>query len=280
MRYVFKKINVKPIAILYSLIAFSLFKCTLLHAAPITFNTALPVGKGEIVWRQQLITSQARSDNGSARRRKTNLVSTLAYGITPDLTVFASTGLTDKSLISSSGLRRSNFGLTDSSLTLRYSAYRSDFTGGTVRFAPIIGVEIPTGDDQESDSLGQLPRNLQSGSGTTDYFVGGVFTYSKTDWGFDVQFLHRENGQNQDFRSGDITRLDLSLRKLLISTSNYFLNGLIEFNLTDQDANTINNQVDNASDSTTVFVSPGIQYITQTWIIESSVQLPLSNRSR
>ena len=60
------------------------------HAAPITFNTALPVSKGEIILRQQLIVSQSSDSLGSVARDVTVIkgVSVIGYGAARGLAVF------------------------------------------------------------------------------------------------------------------------------------------------------------------------------------------------
>lgn len=244
-------------------------------AAPITFNTALPVGRGEVVLRQQLITSESSAQAGiDSSRRQTDIVSTVAYGLTPKFTVFGNLALTDRSL-STPFERRTEAGLADSQFFARYTVFSKDAVGTTFRIAPFVGLELATGDNQATDTLGRLPANIQTGSGSADFFVGTVLTYNKVKWGIDAQIRHQQNSSDAGFRFGDVTQLDLSYRKLLLPKSHYFLNGLIEFNLVDTERNTVNGSKDNDSGGTNLFISPGIQYISQTWIFESAVQLPL-----
>jgi len=59
-------------------------------SAPITFNTALPVARGEVVLREQFVALRATRDATAADRdlRVVGGVSVLAYGVTGDLTLF------------------------------------------------------------------------------------------------------------------------------------------------------------------------------------------------
>jgi len=60
------------------------------HAAPITTNTALPVAKGEKVFREQVIFNQSGDDPSVANRdhHVALSASVLGYGVTPDLALF------------------------------------------------------------------------------------------------------------------------------------------------------------------------------------------------
>ena len=59
-------------------------------AAPITFNTALPVAEDEFIAREQFIVNQSGDDpSGSDRDRKATAgVSVLGYGVNSKLAVF------------------------------------------------------------------------------------------------------------------------------------------------------------------------------------------------
>ena len=64
---------------------------TRVNAAPITFNTALPVAEGEFVARAQLIVIQSGDDPSGADRDRTAkaAVSVLGYGVNSKLAVFS-----------------------------------------------------------------------------------------------------------------------------------------------------------------------------------------------
>jgi len=60
------------------------------HAAPETFNTALPVGRGDFVFREQFLYIKASDDPSPADRNLEVLggISVLGYGATSDLALF------------------------------------------------------------------------------------------------------------------------------------------------------------------------------------------------
>ena len=78
-------------------------------AAPITFNTALPVAKGEFVFREQFVVAQSGEDaSGSDRdRRALAAVSVLGYGVSGKLAVFGVLPFVDKALdVTVAGVRQ------------------------------------------------------------------------------------------------------------------------------------------------------------------------------
>ena len=89
-------------------------------SAPITFNTALPVAKGEFVFREQFVLDQSGDDPGGADRDRTAwaAVSVLGYGVNGDLALFGVVPYVDRSLdltVGGSRRSRSAAGLGDGS---------------------------------------------------------------------------------------------------------------------------------------------------------------------
>ncbi len=138
-------------------------------AAPETFNTALPVAKGEFVFREQVVIDQSGNDPSVAQRDRTvwSAISVLGYGVNSDLALFGVLPYVDKRLeLTENDARRARSarGLGDASLFGRYTAFKRNFRGGNFRIAPFAGVELPTGEDEASDSFGLLPASVQPGS--------------------------------------------------------------------------------------------------------------------
>ena len=110
-------------------------------AAPQSFNTALPVAEGEFVFREQFILDQSGDDPSGARRERETwtFVSVLGYGVSADLAIFGVIPYTGRRLeLDGSGGRRgrSADGLGDIRLFARYTAYKRDRPGQTLRIAP------------------------------------------------------------------------------------------------------------------------------------------------
>ncbi len=254
-------------------------------AAPQTFNTALPVAKGEFVFREQFVLDQSGDDPSAADRDRTAwaLVSVLGYGATPDLALFGIVPYVDKTLKATQGgvrRERSASGLGDASLFGRYTVYHRDWPGRTLRVAPFVGLELPTGEDDGRDGFGRLPPSVQPGSGSWDPFGGLVLTYQSLDFQVDAQASYKANTEANGFEFGDVARLDGSLQyrlwpRELGAGVPGFLYGVLEANLIHQDKNRIGGKNDPNSGGFSLLVLPGLQYVTKRWIVEAGVQIPV-----
>jgi len=254
-------------------------------AAPVTFNTALPVAAEEFVFREQFVLDQSGHDPSALARDRQVLsgVSVLGYGITSDLALFGVVPYVNKRLeLSTNGVRQTRRaeGLGDLRLFTRYTVLQDDAPGRTFRIAPFAGLEFPTGDDNESDASGRLPASVQPGSGSWDPFGGIVATYQTLDFQIDTQASFQANTRANNFEFGDVARLDGSLQyrlwpQELGSGIPGFLYGVVESNLIYQDKNEVNGVNDQNSGGLTLFIVPGLQYVTRRWILESGVQVPL-----
>jgi len=260
---------------------------SLAAAAAQTFNTALPVGEGRYVLREQLVHRRAGGDPTGAERVSTawSAVSVLGYGATPDLTVFAALPLVHKRLdvTTASGRRveRSAGGLGDARLFARYTAFRADAPGRTFRIAPFAGVEAPTGRDDAGDRLGRLPRPAQPGSGAWDGFGGVVATWQTLAYEIDVQAAYTANTGADGFAFGDVARLDGSVQyrvwpRELGGGVPGFLYGTLGANLIHREETTLAGRADARSGGTQLFLAPGLQYVTKRWVLEGAVQLPVA----
>lgn len=255
-------------------------------AAPQTFNTALPVAEGEFVFREQFAYRKATDDPSPADRDLQVLggVSVLGYGVTGDLAVFGVLPYLDKELdVATPGGRvtRGTSGLADARLFGRYTVYKDDAPGHTFRIAPFLGVELPTGDDNDTDRLGRLPALLQLGSGSWDPFGGIVLTYQTLNYEINAQASYKLNTEAKNFEFGDEASFDASLQyrvwpQALEARVPGFLYVVLEGNFLYADNNKINGVRDPNSGGASFFLSPGLQYVTKRWIIEGIVQLPVS----
>lgn len=256
------------------------------HAAPQTFNTALPVAKGEFVFREQFVFRKAGDDPSAADREVEVLGanSVLGYGVTADLAIFGALPYLDKRLkVTTPGgarVTRDTSGIGDARLFGRYTVYRDDAPGRTFRVAPFLGLELPTGDDDDRDGLGRLPATLQLGSGSWDPFGGIVVTYQTLDFQIDAQASYKVNTRASGFEFGDAAKLDLSLqyrlwpRELGTGTPGFLYGGL-EGNLIHRGQNEIAGSDDRNSGGVSFFLSPSLQFVTRRWVAEAIVQVPV-----
>ena len=254
-------------------------------SAPQTFNTALPVATGEFIFSEHFIYKKATEDRSTSDRELEVLRfdSVLGYGATSDLALFGVLPYLDKDLefTTSGGQRvtRSTNGIGDARLFARYEVVQKNMKGRNFRVAPFAGLDLPTGDDNDTDSLGRLPATLQLGSGSWDPFGGLIVTYQTLDFQIDAQASYKVNTEANDFEFGDEFRFDLSLQyrlwpKELGRGVPGFLYGVLEGNFLRQGRNELGGVKEPNSGGSSLFISPGLQYVTKRWVAEAIVQLP------
>lgn len=257
------------------------------HSAPQTFDTALPVAQDQFVFRGQLSYRRATDDRTPADRELEvrGAIAVLGYGATRGLALFAVVPWLDKGLEldAPAGARsaRTTAGVGDARLFARHTLLRRDRSGSTLRLAPFAGIELPSGDDDEEDRFGRLPRPLQIGSGSWDPFGGLILSWQTLAWELDAQVSYQANTDAGGFERGDELRIDGSLQYRLWPRElgggvPGFLYGVIEANLLHQDENRMGGVEDPDSGGTTLFLSPGVQYVTRRWVVEGIVQVPVA----
>lgn len=183
-------------------------------------------------------------------------------------------------------IQRSTAGFGDTKLFGRYVAYQHDVLGKSLRIAPVAGVVIPTGDYQRSDRYGRLPRSFQNGTGAWGALTGVIATYQTFDYEFDADLTYQANSRKAGYQAGNELRVDASLQYrlwpwVLPKTGlPAFLYGVLEANWVRTGADRISgNDVPNTGGSQWFF-SPGLQYVTRDYVLETAVQLPVAQRMR
>lgn len=247
-------------------------------AAPINTDTALPIHEGELLWREQV--RFMRASVAGVDKRVTAVPSVFVYGVTEKLALIGMVPYLDKEL-EMDGIERGSSGLGDTTLFGRYQVFQADRPGETMRGQVLGGIKFPTGKDDERDALGLLPPPLQSGSGSYDATVTGVFTWQRLQWQLDVDLGYRVTGEANDFRFGDSLVHNVSLQYRLwpgaLPTEGVpsFVYGVVELNGLWSDRDEMGGTSIPDSGGYTLFLSPGVQYVTSRWIAEASVQLPV-----
>ncbi len=186
-------------------------------AAPITFNTALPVARGEFVWRELFMYRERDTGDAEARRQVDAwaLANVLGYGLSGDLALFGVLPYVHKELnvaMPGSEVRREEGGPGDLRLFARYTAFALNRPGRTFRLAPNAGLIAPTGDDDRADAFGVQPKPLQPGLGAWGGFGGVVATYQSLQYQVDTQLQYEFRGTEDGFAAGDIFRFETSFQ--------------------------------------------------------------------
>lgn len=243
-------------------------------AAPITFNTALPVSEGQFIARSLLVFDKKSTSDITSEQL--NLVSVLGYGVNSKLTVF---GVLPNSWVKrdENGLTRRDHSIGDAEFFARYEVLRIDKPGATKRIAPFIGVRLPTGE-----------RGLTS-DGTNDVFAGVTFTSASSKYNLEAQVRYDRNGhdttfntfdQSSRFDQGDSISTDISWQKRVLpnkikSDTKAFWFAVLEANLSYSQHNKIDGNSVNDSGGFVASVSPGLQYSTRRWIGEIALRVPV-----
>ena len=244
-----------------------------LWAAGINTNVALPVREGGFVYRTQVRFISASDDPSPMNRDIEAYVvpNVLVYGATSQTTLFGILPYTFKSVErDGGGLRardRTN-GFGDLTLLLRQTVYARDAVQRTSRLGLIGGLEIPVGSEDFS-------------SHSTDFVLGGVYTLQTGRHEFDADLLYKVNTEARDLDLGEELQYDLAYEVRLFpwqwperGTPSQ-LYAVIEANGGSIERARSNGMELDDTGGTLVFLSPGIQWVTQRIIYEASLQVPV-----
>ncbi len=254
-------------------------------AGPITFNTALPVSQGELLFQETMMYRLL--DDGTAlpdmRVAARAGISVLAYGVTGKLTVFGMVPFLDKTLDMTTpmgAVHRANHGLGNSTFFVRYTVWQNDIAGASFRLAPILGVVAPTGRDSYRDTYGAQPRMFQPGSGTWGVLGGVVATWQTLNYEIDTSLGYQSNGRHAGYSPGHVSEFDASFQYRLLPRKlgnglPHFLYGVLETNLIRTGRNVMNGGPVVASGGTEWFIAPGLEYVTPRWVLQGAVQIPV-----
>jgi len=99
----------------------------------------------------------------------------------------------------------------------------------------------------------------------------------------DGQLLYRKNGRHDGFARGDETRFDASLQYRIwprslkgVPGTPSFVYVLLESNVIDRERDELGSGTDADSGGGQWLLAPGLQYVSRSWIVEGTVQLPVT----
>lgn len=236
-------------------------------SAPITFNTALPVSEDELLLRELFIFTDASGPG--VQINDFTAVTVGGYGINSKWSVFGVVPLTHINT-DFGGIETDSFGLGDATLFSRYEVFRRDSRGRTVRLAPLAGIRLPTGETGETSD------------GSTDVFGGLVATFATTKINIGSQLVYTLNGEANGFEAGDTVALDAALQyrawngDLGGSTPAFVFAG-IEGNITSQTSARLDGLLAPDSGGESATLSPGLQLVTERWIADIAVTIPIAD---
>jgi hypothetical protein len=229
-------------------------------AAPINSDVAFTPPKGGSIFRLQYVYSESDGSGDVQHVNASIMKGTYVYGLKENLALFLTVPYahreTDVFKPQLGRFERSDSGVADLTFLAKYRFWQDDRRPGeTLRWAALGGLNIRSGDsDFTSDSY--------------DPIVGTVFTWQRDRGLLDADLVYQFSTGGGESRH-DALRYDVAYSYRL--TPARFEPG----NAWELDAVAELNGQYTTSGSHEVFLSPGLQFITERWILETSIQLPV-----
>lgn len=223
-----------------------------LQAIPINTSVALPVATGNAVFRLQSKFFKSDSDRHL-------FVAAVAYGLSRRTTL----------IVSSLGVSKGpTKGMGDSSILVRQTVLQFDAPLYTSRLGLLGGVKLPTGVDEVTTN-------------STDWRAGGVYTMQSDQHEFDSSVIFHVNTTGSGIKMGDRILHDLAYQ---IRISPWHLpetgvpsqwNLVVELNGIFSEKNRVSGATDPNTGGYQLFLSPGVQWVSQKIILEFLFQKPV-----
>lgn len=239
---------------------------TSVQAVGINTDNALPVAKQHFVIRTQTRYTFADDDpSGTGRRlHQLQFPTALVYGVTAKTTFFGMVSFVYRDL---SGGEAGGIG--DLTFLARQEIAKKDWPLKTWRLALLGGLEIPSGDDPFSSHSIDFPLGLVTSLQTHRFEIDADVGYK-----INTEGNSTNHGDNLFYNLAYQHRI-LPLRLPEAGIPNQ-LNLVLEVNgqWTQKDK-TVGGAVNTNSGGTTIFLSPGLQYVMKRVILETSFQYPI-----
>lgn len=234
--------------------------CAPARGGPINSDVAFTPRQGGSILRLQYRYMEAGGNGEIQHVNASRVTGTYVYGLRPNLALFFKIPYMNRQvdrLVPKLGrVEEAHDGLADMTFMVKYRFWQAD-TGPreTYRLAALGGLNVRSGDSEfTSDSY--------------DPIVGSVFTWRRERNLFAVDLVYQFNTGAGEARH-DVLRYDVAYSYQFAPAVydpeyNYEWNAVAEINgryTTDG--------------SHEIFLSPGIQFVTERWALEASVQLPV-----
>lgn len=240
-----------------------------LQAGGITADVGLTPPKDRYIFRTQLRWMEMGNDPTTMNREATmyGVPMVLAYGLQPNVTLIGRQVAFHRRMKMPSGVKEST-GLGDFALISKWRLLRINKPEYIIGLAPVLGIELPTGDDDFS-------------SDTFDLLTGAFLTIRRGEWGADLNLEYVLNGfDDRDDRLGDAftANLALSYQFTLDEQATVSVWPVLELTWSESwGARMGGSGVANTGGSIAT-VAPGIRFARQSFMLEALVQFPFHNR--
>ncbi len=205
-----------------------------------------------------------KASGGGEVEREYTLTSEIIYGITADL----SATLAIPYILERSSINESS-GPGDVSVRTKYRFWRRDGIGVQDAAAVILGVKLPTGDDDKTPRLG---------SGSTDYLLALAIARESLKWYYfgDVRYrLNTEGGGGMRAGNGVFADLAIGIRTRRVEYLRPDLVVIAELNFESRDRNELFGVDFADSGGNRLFLSPSFFFTYRNWALKGGIQFPV-----
>ncbi len=243
--------------------------------AQLTFPGASPISSGNIVLRAQPEATEAGGGFSSLFDRNV-----LIYGASPDLTFLVQ----NNSIITNSadvgGRQLSATGFGDTLFQTRYTIFQQDGIGSTLRVAPIIGINVPTGMNAVNSALSPA---LQPGTGAWGTRDAITASWQTLYWNGGAEAGYQANSDASSYHIGNTVYADVGFHYLLWPSSlegqvGSELYASLESNYTSSDANASFGRTVGGTGGQLLLIDPGIIWTTTLYSVSFTALLPAYER--
>lgn len=231
-----------------------------MHAGPINSDVAFTPRKGGSILRLQYSYSEADDRDEVRHVNSSGIQGTYVHGLKENLALFFTVPYmnqqVDRVLPRLGRVESAHDGVGDLTFLAKYRFWQRDTRPGeTYRWAALGGLNVRSGDSEFS-------------SDSYDPILGTVFTLQRDRNLLDADLIYQFNTGRDESRH-DALRYDLAYSYRFFPAvfepgANYEWNAVAELN-----------GLYSTDGSHEVFLSPGLQFVTERWAIEASVQLPV-----
>ena len=151
----------------------------------------------------------------------------------------------------------------------------------STRFSALAGVKVPAGRWHEEVDGFEVPRKMQFGTGSFDFYGGPLFTYINDRHRFAAEVIGRYNFEREDFRLQPSLRLGLAYwyrltpERIETAGEDTEIRGVIELTSIFYGESKLDGHgLDDEGNIT--WISPGVQVYPSFWVLfEASIQIPV-----
>ena len=238
------------------------------RAAGISIDAGLTPAANRWIFRSQMRIMQRHNDPTPANREMTARMfpMVVAYGVRSDLAVMVRQGIMKREM-TMPAVQTSSSGLTDFLVLSKWRLLRVNTRSYTLGFAPTLGIEIPTGEQNFT-------------SDTWDLHLGWFASGRLRSWGMDLNLAYVWNGlakSGADIDPGDELAVEAALARQFPfgSDADYAVAPVIECSYRNVSSDNVDgSDIANTGESV-VELSPGLKVTRSSLILEGLVRVPV-----